>query len=133
MDVTHYVEQAARAAWAEEIERAIRNAKRTPEDKAFRREWYRAGGDEGEGGGYEKRRSDLAEVPEVLMRVHDGQHGAPAFRPLLCLGGGAERATRERTALHGLMSAQDVIDTNPWVASPDMRRRKRRRAASGRG
>ena len=42
MDVTHYAEQAARAAWAEEIERAIDNVKRTEWDKWMRREWHKA-------------------------------------------------------------------------------------------
>jgi len=30
MDATHQLARAARAGWAEEIERAVRNAKRTP-------------------------------------------------------------------------------------------------------
>ena len=42
MDVTHYPEQAARAAWAEEIERAVDNVKRTESDKWMRREWHKA-------------------------------------------------------------------------------------------
>jgi len=42
MDVTQQLEQAARAAWAEEIERAIANVKRTERDKWMRREWHKA-------------------------------------------------------------------------------------------
>ena len=42
MDITHYAEQAARAEWAEEIERAITNVKRTELDKWFRREFHKA-------------------------------------------------------------------------------------------
>jgi hypothetical protein len=38
MAITQYLAQAAKAAWAEEIERAIDNARRSPEDKLFRRE-----------------------------------------------------------------------------------------------
>jgi len=42
MDVTHQLERAAKAAWAEEIERAIDNVKRSAWDKRFRREWHKA-------------------------------------------------------------------------------------------
>ena len=42
MDTTQYLGQSAKAAWAEEIERAIDNVKRTGWDKQFRREWHRA-------------------------------------------------------------------------------------------
>ena len=42
MDVTQHVEQAARAAWAEEIERAVGSVKRTEWDKRMRREWHKA-------------------------------------------------------------------------------------------
>ena len=42
MDVTQQLERAARAAWAEEIERAIANVKRTERDKWMRREWHKA-------------------------------------------------------------------------------------------
>jgi len=41
VDVAQHLAQAAKAAWAEEIERAIANAKRTAEDKMSRREWWR--------------------------------------------------------------------------------------------
>ena len=43
MNVTQCLEQAAEAAWADEIEEAIANAKRIAEDKRFRKEWWRAG------------------------------------------------------------------------------------------
>ena len=42
MDVTHHAKQAARAAWAEEIDRAVENVKRTERDKWMRREWHKA-------------------------------------------------------------------------------------------
>jgi len=42
MDVTQQLKQSARAAWAEEIERAIDNVKRSAWDKQFRREWHKA-------------------------------------------------------------------------------------------
>jgi len=42
MNVTQLADQAARAAWAEEIERAIDNVKRNTESKRLRREWYKA-------------------------------------------------------------------------------------------
>ena len=43
MDVTHHAEQAARAAWAEEIERAVDNVKRTAfTSRWMRREWHKA-------------------------------------------------------------------------------------------
>jgi len=48
MDVTQHLIQPARMEWAEEIERAIANAKRTAEDKRFRREWWRAGAGKGD-------------------------------------------------------------------------------------
>ena len=41
MDVTQQLERAAKAAWAEEIERAIDNVKRTEWDKWMRREWHK--------------------------------------------------------------------------------------------
>jgi len=49
MDFRHYPVHVAKAKWAEEIERAVANAKRTPEDKRFRREWWRAGAGTGRG------------------------------------------------------------------------------------
>ena len=42
MDITQQLEQGARAVWAEEIERAIANAKRSESDKWMRREWHKA-------------------------------------------------------------------------------------------
>jgi hypothetical protein len=42
MDIAHHAEQTARAAWAEEIERAVENVKRTEWDKWMRREWHKA-------------------------------------------------------------------------------------------
>ena len=42
MDVAYRAARAARAAWAEEIERAIDNLKRTEWDKWMRREWHKA-------------------------------------------------------------------------------------------
>jgi len=42
MNITQYLGQSAKPAWAEEIERAIDNAKRSAWDKQFRREWHRA-------------------------------------------------------------------------------------------
>ena len=42
IDVVEYLERAARAAWAEEIERAVDNVKRTESDKWMRREWHKA-------------------------------------------------------------------------------------------
>jgi len=42
MDVTQCLEQAARAEWAEEIDRAVDNVKRTEWDKWMRREWHKA-------------------------------------------------------------------------------------------
>jgi len=42
MNITQYLGQSARAALAEEIERAIDNVKRSAWDKQFRREWHRA-------------------------------------------------------------------------------------------
>ena len=43
MDVSQFPEQSAKAAWAEEIERAIDNVKRTEFDKWMRKEWHKAG------------------------------------------------------------------------------------------
>jgi len=42
MDVAQQLEQGARTAWAEEIERAIDNVKRTQRGKWMRREWHKA-------------------------------------------------------------------------------------------
>jgi len=42
--------KSLRAKWRDEIERAIASAKRTAEDKWFRREFYRAGARAGRGG-----------------------------------------------------------------------------------
>ncbi len=42
MDLTHHAEQAARAAWAEEIERAVDNLKRNRWDQWMRREFHKA-------------------------------------------------------------------------------------------
>jgi len=41
MDVAECLARAARAAWAEEMERATANGKRTHEDKRLGRQWYR--------------------------------------------------------------------------------------------
>jgi hypothetical protein len=51
MDVVQYLEPAAKTAWADEIERAIADAKRTAEDKRFRREFYRSCARTGRGWG----------------------------------------------------------------------------------
>ena len=42
MDVAQQLELSARTAWAEEIERAVDNVKRSGWDKQFRREWHKA-------------------------------------------------------------------------------------------
>jgi len=42
MDVTQQLTQAARVEWAEEIERAVDNVKRTEWDNWMRREWHKA-------------------------------------------------------------------------------------------
>ena len=42
-DIEPLVLKSLQAKWRDEIERAIANAKRTAEDKEFRREFYRAG------------------------------------------------------------------------------------------
>jgi len=48
-DIEPLVLKSLRAKWRDEIERAIANAKRTAEDKRFRREYYRAGARTGRG------------------------------------------------------------------------------------
>jgi hypothetical protein len=42
MEPAHHAEQAVRAGWAEEIDRAVDNVKRTQADKWMRREWHKA-------------------------------------------------------------------------------------------
>ena len=42
MELKELAAKATMAAWRDEIERAITNAKRTEWDKRFRRAWYRA-------------------------------------------------------------------------------------------
>jgi len=50
-DIEPLVLKSLRVKWRDEIERAIANAKRTAEDKRFRREWWRAGARTGRGVG----------------------------------------------------------------------------------
>jgi len=57
-DVDPMVLKSLRAKWRSEIERAIANAKRTAEDKRFRREFYRAGAQAGRGWAIKTRLRD---------------------------------------------------------------------------